>query len=169
MSKKTITIMITITLLVLVALISFFLIQKAEKEKRERLSREAKERERKEVTIKSVSFAVAWGTYDYKSYPEEYLKNIRPYLEDSYYNQNFTKNMGFIKATGSIKQNQESATSSVIKPLYIRDITDGYSAKLQVLNTLTDKRAQTKKERGIIIDWKKVGNDYKVIKTGYEI
>ncbi|MDO8507000.1 MAG: hypothetical protein Q7S53_00315 [bacterium] len=117
---------------------------------------------KKELTPLTKDFVVAWGTYDYNTYPDEYYKKLRGFVTDSYYKQLVQSEDIQSKRSKNLKKNSYSFKQSAGDITKFTPEKSSYTMEVTV-KTYTSKAGKTEEKSSIaVVHWVRDGKQFKV-------
>jgi hypothetical protein len=119
---------------------------------------------KKELTPLTKDFVTAWGTYDYNTYPDEYYKQLRGFVTDSYYKQLTQSKDIQNKRSKNLKKNEYSFKQSPgeIVGFKLED-KNTYTMTINVKAYTSSKSGKDEEESSTaVVRWVKEGKQFKV-------
>lgn len=117
---------------------------------------------KKELTPLTKDFVTAWGTYDYNTYPDEYYKNLRGFVTDSYYKQLTQSEDIQQKRLKNLKKNAYSFKQDAGEITKFKPEKKYYTMEIAV-KTYTSKSGKTEeKSSTAVVHWVREGKQFKI-------
>jgi hypothetical protein len=150
LNKKILILAVTIIivfLLLIIALFIFVLVSQS--------------REKNKISSKSKEVVAAWGTYDYKTFPDTYLQNLKPLVSSDYYKKISEDKESLGKREINMGKNQYSFTATPQEILNIKKERDGaYTVTVKTIMKTSSKDTNKESVKEVRVSLKKADKEY---------
>ena len=118
-------------------------------------------REKNKISSRGKEVIVAWGTYDYETFPNTYLQTLKPLVTTDYYKKISEDRESLAKREINIKKNQYSFTATPQEILDIKKERDGtYTVIVKTIMKTSSKDTNKESVKEVRVSLQKADKEY---------